>query len=74
MASIAVSVGLGVVAGLALSFGFSRFVAAWAGANGSHPLVVTGVSALLLAVAALACILPVLRALSVDPMTALRHE
>jgi putative ABC transport system permease protein len=54
--------------------GLNRFIADWVGNSATHPLMVTGVSLLLLAVAAAACVLPARRALSVDPMTALRRE
>jgi ABC-type antimicrobial peptide transport system permease subunit len=74
MASAAVSVGIGIAAGVVLSMGLNRFIAEWVGTTGNHPLMVAGVSLLLLAVAAAACVLPARRALSVDPMTALRRE
>src|ERR1700760_1274653 len=74
MASAAVSVGIGVVAGLVLSIGLNRFISSWVGNSTDHPWIALGVSFLLLAVAAAACLIPARRALSVDPMTALRHE
>jgi ABC-type antimicrobial peptide transport system permease subunit len=74
MASAAVSVGIGIVAGLALSLGLNRFISGWIGNTTSHPLIAMSVSILLLVVAAMACLLPARRALSVDPMTALRRE
>jgi predicted permease len=74
MASAAVSVGIGIAAGVALSIGLNRFISGWVGTTGNHPLMVTGVSFLLLDVAAMACLVPARRALSVDPMTALRRE
>jgi predicted permease len=74
MASAAVSVGIGIAAGVVLSVGLNRFMAEWVGTTGNHPLMVTGVSLLLLAVAAASCVIPARRALSVDPMTALRRE
>jgi hypothetical protein len=74
MTSAAVSVTIGIVAGVALSMGLNRFIAGWVGSSATHPLMVTGVSFLLLAVAAAACVIPARRALSFDPMTALRHE
>jgi len=52
----------------------NRIVSNWVGNTGSHPLIVFGASFLLLLVAAIACLVPVRRALSVDPMTALRCE
>jgi predicted permease len=74
MASAGVSVSLGIAVGLALSLGLNRYSSSWVGNTVHHPLVVTAVSFLLLMVASVACLVPVRRALSVDPMIALRHE
>ena len=74
MATVWVSVGLGIVAGLALSLGLNRVISGWVGNTTNHPLIVLGVSFLLLVVAVIACLVPVRRALSVDPMTTLRCE
>jgi len=72
--SAVASVGIGLAAGLALSFGLGRVITRWVH-NGVHdPLMVLGVSLLVILVAALACLVPALRALAVDPMTALRCE
>jgi predicted permease len=72
--SVATSVGVGIVAGLALSFGLNRLIARWV-ENGAHnPLTVMAASLLLIAVAGLACLIPARRALAVDPMTALRCD
>jgi ABC-type antimicrobial peptide transport system permease subunit len=57
-----------------LSFGLSRLIASWIAISSSNPLLIVGVSLLLLTVAAFACLLPARRASSVDPMTALRRE
>jgi predicted permease len=74
MASAGASVGLGIAAGLALSVGMNRVIAGWVGATAGHPLIVVGVSVLLAAVAACACLVPARRAMAVDPMQALRRE
>ena len=72
--SAVASVGIGLAAGLALSFGLGRVITRWV-QNGVHdPLIVLAVSLLVIVVAALACLVPALRALAVDPMTALRCE
>ena len=73
-ASAAVSVGVGIVTGLALSFALSRFIAQWIESAAPSPLILLAVSLLLLAVAALACLLPARRASAVNPMIALRSE
>ncbi len=68
------SVGLGITAGLALSFGLNRIMARFI-ENGTHdPIVILTVSLLLVAVAILACLAPARRALAVDPIAALRCE
>jgi predicted permease len=73
--STVVSVGTGIVAGLALSAALSRVMAHWAKESSSHdPLLLAAASATLLLVAALACALPARRAAETDPMTAIRYE
>jgi putative ABC transport system permease protein len=72
--SAGTGVGVGIAAGLALSFGLNRIIGRWI-ENGAHdPIMVLAVSTLLIAVAALACLVPARRALSIDPMIALRCE
>jgi predicted permease len=73
-ASAGISVGFGIVAGLALSFALNHLIARWVETGSASPLVLVAVSVLLLAVAALACLLPARRASAVDPMVALRCE
>ena len=56
--SVATSVGIGIVTGLALSFGLNRLIARWV-ENGAHnPLTVMAASLLLIVVAGLACLIP----------------
>jgi putative ABC transport system permease protein len=74
LASASLAVGSGLLAGLALSFGLSRIISRWVVNSAQDPLLILGVSAVILAVAALACTVPSWRASSVDPMTALRYE
>ena len=66
--------GLGIVAGLALSFGLNRLIGRWIESGTRDPLMVLAASRLLILVAALACLVPARRALAIDPMVALRCE
>ncbi len=72
--SAGTGVGLGIVSGLVLSFGLGRMIAQWIENGTRDPLMVLGVSALLLAVAAIACLVPARRALAINPIEALRSE
>jgi ABC-type antimicrobial peptide transport system permease subunit len=68
-------VGVGVVIGLAASFGLSRLIGALLfGVSPNSLTTLASVSAGLIAVALLACYLPARRAARVDPMVALRDE
>jgi ABC-type antimicrobial peptide transport system permease subunit len=67
-------VGLGIVAGLALSLGLNRVIARWIENGTCDPIMVLAASGLLILVAALACMVPARRALAIDPMAALRCE
>ena len=72
--SAGTSVAIGLASGLALSLGMGKVITRWIH-NGVHdPLMVVGVSLLVVIVAGLACLIPARRALAVDPMAALRCE
>jgi putative ABC transport system permease protein len=67
--------GLGVLLGLAGSVPLTRLLGGVLfGVGPSDPVALASASAALVLVAVLACYIPARRALSVDPMTALRHE
>jgi putative ABC transport system permease protein len=68
-------VGLGIVLGVVAALGVSRLlVSLLVGVSSYDPFTFVSVSAVLMAVALLACYLPARRAMQVDPMVALRHE
>ncbi|MGQ0642579.1 MAG: ABC transporter permease [Gemmatimonadaceae bacterium] len=66
---------LGVAVGLLGAFAATRVLRAFLfGANAMDPLVLAAVAGTLLVVALIACVIPVRRALRVDPVDALRVE
>jgi putative ABC transport system permease protein len=72
--STGTGVGLGILSGLVLSFGLGRMMAQWIENGTRDPMVVLGVSVILLAVAAIAALVPARRALAINPIEALRSE
>jgi predicted permease len=74
LSSTSLSVGAGLAAGLLLSVIFDRMARQWVTESSRDPLILGGLTALLVVVAVLACLAPARRAASVDPMEALRYE
>lgn len=74
LASAVASVGSGVAAGVLLSFYAAKLVAHWTEVSASNPLLLLNATLLFLATATVACLLPALRATSIDPMEALRRQ
>lgn len=73
-ASTVVSVGSGVLVGVVLTLALNPLLAQWVGGNLRDPMLLPAGVLLLCLVAAIACLLPALRAADVDPMTAVRCE
>lgn len=74
LGSTAAMLGVGVVAGWIVSEIVGPLVAAWGGGSLSQPVTLLGAAAVLVLVAAVACILPAWRAATVDPAQALRVD
>jgi ABC-type antimicrobial peptide transport system permease subunit len=72
--SAGTSVAIGIIVGLALSLSLNRLIARWIESGTRDPWMMLAVSLVLIAVAALACLIPARRATAVDPMAALRCE
>ena len=72
--STAINVSAGIAAGLILTFAFDKLATKWVTESSRDPLILTGVTALLIAVAFLASLVPARRASAVDPMVAFRDE
>jgi ABC-type antimicrobial peptide transport system permease subunit len=68
------SLGVGIVAGVAVSLALGQIVAKWAQGNPRDPVILLGGAILLSFVSGLACAIPARRASKVDPMIALRSE
>jgi putative ABC transport system permease protein len=73
-ASMTVSVGAGIFGGVVLTLALNRVLARWAEGSARDPLVLVGVVALIVLVAAVACAGPARRASDIDPITALHFE
>jgi uncharacterized membrane protein len=73
-ASTVVSVGSGVLVGVVLTLALNPLLAQWVGGNLRDPMLLPAGALLLCLVAAIACLLPALRAAHVDPMTTVRCE
>jgi predicted permease len=72
--SMVISVGLGILAGLALTLALNKVLATWAAESSRDPLLLLAAASALAATAALACTLPARRAAALDPMKAIRYE
>src|SRR4029077_10581016 len=74
LASTAVTLAMGVAAGLGLSVILGRVLTSWIGSSSRDPLTLLAAAAVLFLVAVIACAFPAWRAASVEPMQALRTE
>ncbi len=74
LSTAGISIGAGILAGLALSLSLNGLISRLIGNDASDPMLIFAVCLLLLAVALLACIVPAVRASLVQPMKALRTE
>jgi ABC-type antimicrobial peptide transport system permease subunit len=72
--SAVVSVGGGVVAGLALTIALNRVLTRLIQGSALDALVLAAVVLLLVTTASLSCFVPARRASSIDPVVALRYE
>ena len=68
------NVGAGLLAGVILCLIFDSVASQWVTESSRDPLILGGVTGVLLAVAAMACLAPARRAASIDPMEAVRHQ
>ena len=72
--SASVSLGAGILAGVALSVALNQLIAKWAQGNPRDPAILVAGTILVGFVSGLACAIPARRASRVDPMIALRCE
>ena len=68
------NVGAGLVSGVLLCVAFDSLATRWVTESSRDPIILTSVTLILLAVAAIACLVPARRAASIDPMNALRRD
>jgi predicted permease len=74
LTSTAANVGAGLAAGIILSIAFDKLSTKWVTESSRDPLILAGVTLLLIIAAAVACMVPARRAAATDPMQALRYD
>jgi putative ABC transport system permease protein len=74
LSSTTSSVGSGLLLGLIISLAFSKLASHWVNEPSRDPIILTLVTATLIASALAASLIPARRASTTDPMTALRHD
>jgi putative ABC transport system permease protein len=74
LSSTATSLSVGLGVGLVLSVAFNKLSTQWVNESSRDPLILVGVTAILIVAAASAALVPARRAAAVDPMVALRYE
>jgi predicted permease len=68
------NVGAGLLSGVLLCVAFDSLATRWVTESSRDPVIVAGVTLILLAVAVIACLVPARRAASIDPMNAVRRD
>jgi hypothetical protein len=68
------NVGAGLLSGVLLCVAFDSLATRWVTESSRDPIILAGVTVVLLAVAVIACLVPARRAASIDPMNAVRHD
>lgn len=74
LSSTTLSVGTGLAVGLVLSIASDKLATKWVAQSSRDPLILAGVTLLLLTAALVACLVPARRAAATDPMQALRYD
>jgi ABC-type antimicrobial peptide transport system permease subunit len=74
LSSTAVNVGAGLLVGIVLSIALDKLATKWVTESSRDPLILSGVTLLLIIAATLACLVPARRAAATDPMQALRYD
>jgi predicted permease len=74
LSSTAVNVGTGLAVGLVSSVAMDKLATKWVAQSSRDPLILAGVTILLITAAVLACLVPARRAAATDPMQALRYD
>jgi predicted permease len=72
LSGLFVNVGIGVLAGVILCVAFDSVASRWVTETSRDPLIIGGVTLVMVVVAVVACLPPARRAASIDPMEAVR--